>query len=377
MSVTLYDSEDRDDIAWPDTETGRVARNWLTPFLREGTLPFLRNVETQLGVLVCEDQVLPYSVSTNHPNNSYVCSPLTHYITYGREELHKLDSRPQRILFDTLFRCMGWWFKRSGFDRVVYVNNWLLSTNLYPSLDMAQIPDIHHALLERFRDRAIVFRSVDEHRNPALYQALTDLGYLPVFSRFVWYQDPSSPKVYKSRSFKSDRGLARRSGYEVVDGQALEDSDFERIESLYNMLYLERYSMLNPQFTSRYIREFCRKGILNIRVLRKEGSLDGFYGYYTRRGVATAPLFGYDTSIEGSALYPILSYYWTEEARQKGLEINCSAGVGKFKKFRGAHPVLESNMVYAPHVPAAQRCWRALEALLRRVAVPMIRKYET
>ena len=71
-------------------------------------------------------------------------------------------------------------------------------------------------------------------------------------------------------------------------------------------------------------------------------------------------------------LYRILSHVWSELARERGLLINASAGVGAFKKSRGAIPALESNMVYAAHTPGPRRCWGLLGALLDRVAVPII-----
>ena len=377
MQVSIYKSSDHDRIPWPDTTEGQKAKSWLSPLLSNGIEPYIRNVHTEPGVIVYGDHIIPFTSTEPYPHNSYVCSPFTHYITYGREELHKLDSRFMKVVFGWLLNGMQRWFAWAEFDRVLYVNNWLLSTNLYPELEMNGIDTIHKALLAEFSDRPIVFRSVDKRANPELYNTLLYLGYKPVFSRYVWYQDPSTEKVQKRKSYKQDRSIARRSGYEVVDGNDLNDLAFDRVEELYNKLYLDKYSTFNPQFTSDFIRHLCRAGILHIRALCKDGRMDGVLGFYTRRGIGTAPLFGYDTSLPAKAgLYRILSWVWAEEAKKQGLLINCSAGVGQFKKNRGAEPALESNMVFADHVPRVRRCWTFMRFLLTWVGVPIIRKHE-
>jgi len=345
--------------------------------LEHGIEPYIRNVHTDPGVLFCDDKVVPFTVTNPFKDNSYVCSPFTHYITYGREELEKLDSRLTKTIFGWILNQVERWFEKEEFDRVLYVNNWLLSTNLYPTLDWTRIGDIHQRLLTEFPNYPIVFRSVDQRANPELHKALVELGYEPVFSRFVWYQDPSSPQVQKRKNYKLDRSITRKSGYIIFSGDELEDSDFERVEELYNQLYLEKYSKFNPQFTSEFLRYLCRAGILNIRALRKAGRIDAVLGFYTRRGIGTAPLFGYDTSLPPkTGLYRILSWVWSEEAKEQGLLINCSAGVGQFKKNRGAEPALESNMVYAHHLPKARRCWGFIRFMLSRFIVPIIRKHE-
>lgn len=373
MTQTIYPADAHASIPWPENEAGQRAAAWLLPLLREGVSPFIRNVDTELSVLVSGDAVLPLSTTEPRHHNSYVCSPRTHYLTYGREELDKLDSRLQRWLFRGAVDLMDLGFRFGGFDRVVYVNNWLLSTNLYPQLDPTDLEAVHAALLERFPRHPLVFRSVDERANPAIYAGLRALGYRPVFSRFVWYQDPASREVQRRKNYRLDRSALRRSGYEVVPGDALEDADYARVEHLYNQLYLDKYSRFNPQFTARFISTLARAGLLELRLLRKDGRFDGVFGFYSRRGIGTAPLFGYDTSLpQKQGLYRILSHVWSELARERGLLINASAGVGAFKKSRGAIPALESNMVYAAHTPGPRRCWGLLGALLDRVAVPII-----
>ena len=94
----------------------------------------IRNVRTEMQVLDTGRHTFPVSVNTGdeRPENSYVVSPLTAYSGYARDELERNDvgwfAPPLRFLTDV----SGAWLSAARIDRLVQVNNWLLSTNIYP-----------------------------------------------------------------------------------------------------------------------------------------------------------------------------------------------------------------------------------------------------
>lgn len=365
-----------DEVPWPEDAGGAFARAWLEPLLREPVEARIANVRTRLEVAVADGVAIPLTVGAHVPGNSYVSSPFAHYVAYAREELDKLGNPPLEWVLDKVVALLGGWLLRCRFDDVVYVNNWLLSTNLYPALGRPTVEALHGALLARHPEHALVWRSVDATGNPELLGWLDALGYRRLFSRIVWYQDASDPALARHRNLGHDTKLLRRSGYEVVD--ALADEDFERVRELYDALYLHKYSEYNPAFSSRWLRELSRAGLLSVRGLRKEGRIDGVFGYYVRRGFGTAPVFGYDTALpQELGLYRMLSAAWFAEARERGLRIHASAGVGSFKKTRGAVPVIEYSLVHDAHLPAwRRRPWGVLQQVLDRIAVPMISRLE-
>ncbi len=59
----------------------------------------------------------------------------------------------------------------------VHVNNWLLSTNLYPALSEAQIRAITTHLIARFPTHAIAWRSVNTVAGEALLNAHRRLAW--------------------------------------------------------------------------------------------------------------------------------------------------------------------------------------------------------
>ena len=87
--VHLYASEAVADIPWPGTDDGVYARRYLAPILIHGPQHYVKNAHAHLYVAIVDDVVLPIVLPRSHPDNSYVCSPYTHYFIYPQEELHK------------------------------------------------------------------------------------------------------------------------------------------------------------------------------------------------------------------------------------------------------------------------------------------------
>ncbi|HMQ53162.1 MAG TPA: GNAT family N-acetyltransferase [Anaerolineae bacterium] len=376
--LQLCDAANLASLAWPSTPDGDYARRYLTPLLTEGSLPYVANVHTDLRLLRVEDRLLPLTLNRYHPENSYVCSPYNHYFAYGQEEFDKLG-RPILVrLLRLLFNPINNYFRRCNFDHVVYVNNWLVSTNLYPALTSSQIEAASAFLRDCFPDRPIIFCSVDAWGNPLLVQTLLNLGYRMLFRRKVYYQHPTEPELWQRKQIKVDLSKVRRSPYELVDHEQLTDDDAVRLAELYRLLYLDKYSTFNPQFTVRFIRLMLRERLLNFKAFRSEAGLAAALGYFVRNGVMTQPFFGYDTRLPAEAgLYRLLSMEVLLEGRRRGLRVNASAGVGHFKRLRGGRPVLEYHAVYDRHLPPAQRRpWTLLKLLLDKIAVPIINKYD-
>jgi hypothetical protein len=377
VNIELYTRENIGGLAWPDTVDGKYARDYLMPFFQNGASIYMRNVHnTSLMAVKVGDTVLPITVTDFHPENTYTVSPYSHYISYGGfEEVERLNNPIAEAAIRGMLTPIAWWFRQSDFDRVVYVNNWLLSTNLYPSMEPTQIEALAEALPDAFPDRAMIFRSLDEHRNPHLFNALMRCGYHMVLSRQVWFQEPEVS--VKTNQFKEDMRHYRKMPYEVVDGSELTDGDLRRVRELYELLYIEKYSHFNPQFTEAFIRLARDCNLLHFKALRRDGRIDAVMGYFMRNGAMTAPLFGYDTRLpQKLALYRLLSVQLLRDALERGLTVHASAGVGPFKKLRGSVPVIEYNAVYSRHLPRSRRMpWSVLKVLADRIAIPVFQKY--
>ncbi len=377
--VCIYDEASLGRIDWPKTEEGRYARAYLEPLLREGSERYVNNIATTLLLARIDELVLPLTVNEGEYGNSYVCSPFTHYIRYAKQELSLLKRPLLEKGLSILLDALGYGMKKSQINRVVHVNNWLLSTNLFPAMSGEQVVAVVNAIKERYPDHAIIVRSLSSSLHPEMLEALRANGCKLVPSRQIYLYRSHEGETGNSKArwlLKRDYGLLDKHGYTLVSAEEMTDGDIPRIVLLYNLLYLDKYSRDNPQFNEKFIRLAKQNGTLSLYGLRKDGRLDAVMGFFRRNGIMTTPLFGYDTTIpQSTGLYRMLSACLLREAWGSGFLLHESAGAAQFKRNRGAVADFEYSAVYDRHLPFGRRwCWSLLELLLNRIGVPLMRK---
>jgi hypothetical protein len=316
------------------------------------------------------------------PGNSYVVSPTNAYADYGRAETHLLGSASVRLAANALLAPLGTMLRAARLDRVVHVNNWMLSTNLYPHWDGSGLEAATQGLSREFGERAIVFRSLNEFSNAALLDAFRRAGYLLVPSRRVYIHDARdgmrSPSA-RRKNFVADSRLFAKSGYQPVRLEVGADAAiFARIERLYAQLYLEKYPDYNPRFLRTWLEEGHRAGWLRLVALRsREGRIDGVVGFFGAGETLTVPVVGYDTELpQQLGLYRMLTWMCLNEAIEARSVLNFSAGAGEFKRLRGGVPYVEYSAVDCRHLPLQRRlAWKSLREALERVVVPLMIRY--
>ncbi|WP_407315377.1 hypothetical protein [Pseudomonas sp. nanlin1] len=365
----------------PVTANDSPARQYVRGWAEAG---LIANVSTRMALLDTGTQQLAVSINDGHDpeDNCYVVSPRTAYSGYAREELKRLGrpwlTRPLSALTQGVDALLS----AAKVDKLVQVNNWLLSTNLYPAdWDLHELPQISAFLQRLFPDHALCFRSINEFSNWELKQRLRALGFLSVPSRQVYLFDGRSgpdAAFLRHHNTRLDRTLLRRSPYEVVPGAALSDSDFLRVEQLYNLLYLDKYCRLNPHYSARWIQRGQREGWLQIRVLRNrvDGRIDGVLGWFGNDSTLSTPIVGYDTALpQKTGLYRQLTCLCLLEAVERRTVLNFSSGASGFKRLRGGQPQIEYSLIKVAHLPGRRRwIWRLLSVLLYGIGVPLMRK---
>jgi hypothetical protein len=262
-------------------------------------------------------------------------------------------------------------------NRTVHVDNWLLSTNLHDDWDGTDLPAIRSVLQARYPRHHIMIRSVDSWSAPALEAALRADGWLMLPSRQVWVVDDVARDWRPRNTVGHDRRLLARSGLQIEELGHLRQGDAQRIAQLYRLLYVDKYSGLNPIFTPAWIEWTQRTSVVRYHVARcRDGFIQAVAGSFVRNGVLTPPVVGYDTARPRSeGLYRIASYMFSQHAEASAAKLHSSAGAADFKRVRGARPVIECMAVWTGSATVWRR-WvlRAVAALLWRVAVPIMRK---
>jgi hypothetical protein len=343
----------------------------------QDTRAHIANLVTRVEMIGEADRRVPVTVNFAEPENAWICSPYTAYCAYAIEELQRLMPRPIAYPLSVLCRAAGAALRRARIDQAVTVNNWLLSTNLYPAFYGGVLDRWIADARARWPEHAVWFRSLNEVWTPDWLDALRARGAILLPSRQVYlYSDLRRIARTKSNLNTDLKWLAR------TPLEACEDvgrADYARCEQLYAMLYLQKYSRLNPAYRAGFIEAWHRARLLRLMGFRdRDGVLQAIVGTFEQDGVITAPLVGYDTSLpQRLGLYRLLMAAVLKYAMDAGRRVNLSAGAAHFKRLRGGVPAIEYSAVLADHLPPRrQRALRALRWLTMRVGVPMMTRFE-
>lgn len=378
-NVLIYNKETIDQISWPLSEVSAFAQDYLIPLIvKGGVVSYFNNVQTDLRILIVNDLVLPITINEAEWNNAYVCSPYTHYVTYAKEELKNLHNAWLEAIIGALLSSIGFILKQTKFNQVVTVNNWLLSTNLYPEISREQLASITNHLKEKYPHHAIIFRSLNYRLNKDILNLLDDVGYQKIISRVVYISDPNNEitTVSEKRHLRNDSKLLPRSEY--VISNKVTNIHAIQIKKLYDLLYLKKYSRNNPQFNENFFKLIGKVRNFSTQALVKNHVIQGFASMYHLNGVIASPALGYNTSLnKKDGLYRMLSASMYERAVSLGLIFHESSGVSEFKSNRGAKKEIEYSMVYLQHLPLYRAVgWYVLMVLFEYVGLPLIRKYD-
>ncbi|CAN5147408.1 hypothetical protein BH11PSE2_BH11PSE2_17840 [soil metagenome] len=371
--IELFDPAAGPGIGWP---AGCEAdRAYLQAFTTHGAPALIANLRTRLMGLRCGDRILPVTINEAEYGDAYVCLPHSAYALYAKAELKIVDAGPWSPALGLLADVAGLAMRAARVNRVVHLGNWMVSTNLHGGWRGDDITEIRAILIKAFPDHLLAVRSLTRWSDADLCDSLAADGWLLLPSRQIYVTDDLAQDWAPHRDTRRDLALLAASAAQVDHLDTLRPGDAARIAQLYAMLYLERYSRLNPAFTPAYVEMTHRSGILRYRGLRgADGVLSSVVGCLVRGGVLTTPIVGYDTARpEADGLYRIASAMLAQMAMEAGARLNGSAGAADFKRHRGARPELECSAYYAEHLSAGRRLTlRAMQKVLTRFAAPLM-----
>ena len=355
-----------------------LVQQWISMFPSNSISDCIDNANGTACAICSDQHALPMLIpNPTHTDPTWVTSLHTHYIRYARDELEKISSPPLQILLTAIVSLLEKGARRADIDQIVYLNNFGISTNIWPQIPNEFITDATKHCTKKFPNKAIVLRSLNERTEPDLLATLRRTGFILIPSRITYCVSAKEPP--NTKSFKQDNRLFHDGHYQLRSADTLSDAELRRCRQLYQQLYLRKYNPFNPQYTEHFFQHSLQSNFLSFSVLEKNGIIDGVIGTLRSQKTLTCPILGYDLSRPRSAgLYRRLAMAIYLDAVKKQCElVNRSSGVGRFKRARGATPSIEYTAVYCAHRPArVKRFWKALAGICTHLAVPLIKKQE-
>lgn len=373
--LELFDPSVGPSVGWPDG--AGAERAYLEAFAAHGSTQLVSNLRTHVLAIRSGARILPVTVNNAEYGDAYVSLPHTAYALYAKEELRIVDAGPFTPALRWLASGAGAMMRAGAMNRVVHVNNWMLSTNLHNGWAGDDIAAIRALLVERLPHHLIAVRSLTEWGDAALLTRCRQDGWDTLPARQIYVTDDLTTAWASRRDTKRDIELAAHTPYRADSLDTLRPGDAARIAELYALLYLDRYSALNPAFTPDYIEMTHRHRIFAYRGFRDEaGVLVAVVGCWIRGGVLTTPIVGYDTARPAEdGLYRLCSLALAQMALERGLKLNGSAGAASFKRNRGARAEIEYTAYYARHLSWPRRfVVGALDVALNKVALPIMQE---
>lgn len=376
--VQLYDRQNIDTLEWPQSVDGIYAANFLLPMIKNKVSYYIDNIDVDAYVIKVADFVFPVLATTENYTNSWVCSPYAHYIAYGKESLNLVKNPMLASLIGKMLGGLDKISRKSRMNSIVYVNNWMFSTDLYPEgLSQTQIQQVVKVLKKHFPHHAIMWRSLNELTNSHLKKSLSREGFHLIASRYVFVTDTKNAEVFKARVLKSDLKLWKENPYQIVSQDELLPEEYSQLLELYSKLYVIDHSPLQPQFNLHFFKMLLEKKLMQFKILKSSGEIKGIAGYYKRGNVMMCPLFGYEkNNAESNTIYRILNTALLMEAQKQGLLFNQSAGAAFFKSIRRATGCLEYSAVYTKHLPPTRQIfWSTLKFFINKFGSRYMEKY--
>jgi hypothetical protein len=377
VQMRLFDQHTIDQLEWPKTHEAELTRAHLLPMIKEGVQKYIRNVDTQLYLLQINKTLVPITVNSREYNNSYLTSNYFP-IKYLEEQLTKKKSFLSHVQ-KPFIKGVGLLLKGIKINKVVIVNNWLMTTNIYPTLSDLEIKALTAHLVKQFPDHILIFRSLNTLKCSQLAQNLEEQHFRLLFARNVCIYDPEQKIHFSSKVFyhhRRDRRLISEEGYEIVRFDKIGSDEIDKLLQLYHELYLKRHTHYSPHYTVAFLKEAVEKRILQLVGLKKEGEIKGVIGFYERKETLIAPFCGYDQTKEDAGhLYRMLTILAIDEAEKRNIILNDGSGGASPKQYRGMKSFPEYIALYDRHLPCHRRFfWAVAEKMMKRLALDKINK---
>ncbi|UZR94974.1 hypothetical protein [Chondrinema litorale] len=382
--IGIYLKDEINCVEWERVENGACLKNYILPFIEKGSRHFISNSEHEMALAIVNGKAFPLTIGNLKSKSScYLVSFLSQYFDYAQEEVlenDKYTANQKRIarFVVPIFRFLG---NLSGMEKVVFINNYILSTSLYPDTSELNLVEFLKKLEEKFPQHALVFRSVNDRTEKVLLKELEVLEGKTLACRQLYMLDPKLGKYKKKRPFVMDSKLwAKTTDLEWIKVVAFTKEEKAAAIHFYKNLYIEKYSSLNPHYTEDYLDIALKGKVLDFYLLKDKETAEvkAVQAVATRNNVITTPFIGYDQSApKEKGLYRLMNVQLTQLAVENNAVLNMSSGASKFKVSRGGEPCFEYHVVFDAHLKWSRKwIWSLLHYFSEKFVKSSMKKME-
>jgi hypothetical protein len=315
---------------------------------------------------------------------SYLFSPFRGWFDYLSHELRQTDQGLSARLVDGIGGLCG----LLGLRKTVVLGAEPVSTNLYGPSDTASLLAAARLASSRYPQHYLAIRNLTREHHAELIDGLTSQGFVALPARVIYEFEastkgdgPAGASRGQSRlpsNLMRDLRLLEKSNLLVQTCDSLSREQAEYLASLYERIYVQKYSKLNARYTPDFFLGVVNTGLMSLCVLKSGDNWLGFALIYRRGNVASVPALGYSEACEPLGGYRLIFSAIYGQTVAQGLALNYSSGAGHFKRLRGARPIMEYTLLRAPQRAFCRRMTMAwvgrrlsrvgVDALIRRGA---------
>lgn len=377
MPINIYDKTNINELKLDNNSLSQGLHEYFRQLIENGVNFYIKNINAEAMILKVDNVLLPLMIADKNYEDSLYTSFYSSYIGYILKDLTSTSF--STTFFKSLLEIAGRILKKVEVNKVIYVNHWLLSTNLYPKLTKEQVRLITDYLKKEYPEHAIVFKNIAPNLLPELSDNLEAQSYKMIVSRQVFILDREARKAINKKQrakVKRDKKLIDDTDY-YFSG-SINDNDFKRLADIYHQLYIDKYSIYNPYYTSEFFELLKNNPLFNLQVLRREDAIDGMLLIFSLDNQSTCPAMGYQVDkMPENALYRMLVAKLTTDSEENNLDFHMSAGVGDFKKQRGARAETEYSAIYFEHLPLCRKfVYIVLQKVVNNIVIPIFTRYK-
>jgi len=330
-------------------EYSMFIKQYFWTILKDWTNKYIKNIDVVIKIIEVNWTLIPLSI-WNNKDNCYTTS-MSWTFKYLLLELKLLDNKFFKLIVYLLSQFLFFLIKKSRLDNIIFVNNLLLSTNLYPKLSKQDFTEIKNFLLEKFPAHSILYRSIND-LDTYYMDSLNEIWFERLISRQIFISEKEILSEYlKIRDVKNDRNIFEKWEYKFETKNNYSDKELKEILDCYDNLYINKYTDLNPQFTVDFIKNISKNDSFSLNILKNEDDIKAVFWYYKISDVITTPIFWY---IEEN-LYRQISYLLLINTLKTAKILNQSSWVWRFKMNRWAKKYIEYSLIYYKNLPFFKR----------------------